>query len=88
MTAEFDEEELELLAVLLERRYGRATAFERAEAQLDGDFPQACAAVCWDGRGAQFVVCKTGNPTTSAGALSGATAATLSAEEYDGPTVT
>lgn len=60
MTSEFDEEELELLAALLERRYGRATAFECAEAQLDRDSHQTCAAVYWEGRGAHFVVCKTG----------------------------
>jgi hypothetical protein len=60
MVCDFDEEELELLAALLERRYGRATAFECVEAELGGDPPQSCAAVLWEGRGAQFVVCKTG----------------------------
>jgi hypothetical protein len=125
MSSDFDEEELELLATLLERRYGRATAFECAEAELGSDSPQTCAAVLWEGRGAQFVVCKTGESRYRAqfflgdaaafagrpeygdlaecvntllrlqsdeerarrGVFSGATAATLSAEEYDGPVV-
>lgn len=125
MPSDFDEEELEVLATLLERRYGRATAFECAEAELGGDPPQTCAAVLWEGRGAQFVVCKTGKSRYRAqfflgdaaalagrpeyedlaecvntllrlqsdeerarrGVFSGATAATLSAGEYDGPIV-
>jgi hypothetical protein len=60
MASEFDEEELELLAALLERRYGRATAFECAEAEIDGVSPRTCAAAFWEARGAQFVLCKTG----------------------------
>lgn len=125
MASDFDEEELELLATLLERRYGRATAFECAEADLGGTPAQPCPAVFWEARDAQFVVCKTGESRYRAqfflgdaaafagrpeyadlaecvntllrlqsdeerarrGVFSGATAATLSTEEYDGPIV-
>jgi hypothetical protein len=83
MTAEFDQEELELLAALLERRYGRATAFECAEAELEGVSPRTCAAVFWEGRGAQFMVCKTGDSRYRAQFFLGDAAAFGGRPEYD-----
>lgn len=83
MTGDFDEEELELLATLLERRYGRATAFECAEADLGGDPPQSVPAVFWEGRGAQFVVCKMGESRYRAQFFLGDAAAFAGRPEYE-----
>lgn len=83
MASEFDEEELELLAALLERRYGRATAFECAEADIEGVSPRTCAAVFWEGRGAQFVVCKTGDSLYRAEYFLGDAAAFGARPEFD-----
>ena len=64
MIAEFDADELALAAELLELRYGHAVAFELAEAEVPvapGAAPIACAALFWERRGLQFVVCKIGD---------------------------
>ncbi len=62
MALEFTEEEFEVVASLLERRYGRATPFESAEVELlldpDSATADACPALYWEARDAHFVVCK------------------------------
>jgi hypothetical protein len=64
MIPNFYDTELALAAELLARRYGDAISFECAEAEiaLDAgrDATTACPALYWEARGAQFVVCKTG----------------------------
>ena len=59
---DFDEAERDLVARLLERRYGKPVAIELAEAELALDPARkettACPTLYWNERGAHFVVCK------------------------------
>jgi hypothetical protein len=60
--ADFTEAERDLVARLLQRRYGRPVAIELAEADLalhaERAETTACPTLYWTERGAQFVVCK------------------------------
>jgi hypothetical protein len=62
---DFTEVERELVATLVERRYGRHVDIEAAEAELllgpARSEPTSCPTLYWSARGAQFVVCKTGD---------------------------
>ena len=59
---DFTEAERDLVARLLERRYGKPVAIELAEAELALDPARkettACPTLYWNERGAHFVVCK------------------------------
>ena len=63
--SDFTEVERELVAALVERRYGTPVAVEPAEAELLLDptqtGPTTCPTLYWSARAAHFVVCKTGD---------------------------
>ncbi|HXZ49134.1 MAG TPA: hypothetical protein VEG27_08935 [Usitatibacter sp.] len=68
----YDDQELALAAELLELRHGRSVRFELGEAEVPepgAPVPFACAALVWESRGAQFVVCKVGPARYRGGAF-------------------
>lgn len=83
----FDDHELGVVAELLQRRYGRPTAFECAEAEIELDpaaaVTRTCPALYWEARGAQFVVCKAGEARYRGQFFEGAVAASdIGQREY------
>lgn len=55
----FIKAELEIVASLLGKRYGKAVHFEEVECEIDlGSGPEPCPAIYWCERGANFVVVK------------------------------
>lgn len=61
---DFTADEIAMVAVVLRRRYGRDVALEPAEAELrldpGDDALTPCPTLWWAERGANFVLCKTG----------------------------